>query len=94
MVMRWNLRLTAARRGIWKATDLRQRLADNGLVVSVGKMSALWSGDPVSIKLADLEVICATLGCGVAELLVPEPGEVGRGAEIPAQRRLTTRAGI
>lgn len=67
----WNLRLAAARRGIWKATDLRSMLAMNGLVISVGKMSALWSGDPVSIKLADLDIICRTLDCGVGELLVP-----------------------
>jgi len=32
-------------------------------------MSGLWSGDPASIKLSDLDVICAVLGCGVEELL-------------------------
>lgn len=71
--MKWNLRLAAANRGIWKASELQRMLAEQGLVISAGKMSGLWSGNPASIKLADLDVICAVLGCGVEELLLPEP---------------------
>lgn len=74
--MRWNLRLAAANRGIWKASELQRQLAGRGLVISAGKMSALWSGQPVSVKLADLDVICAVLACEVGELLIPEPGKV------------------
>jgi DNA-binding Xre family transcriptional regulator len=74
--MRWNLRLAAANRGIWQASDLQRLLAERGMVVSLGKMSNLWSGQPASIKLADLEVICAVLGCEVGELLIPEPETV------------------
>lgn len=76
--MRWNLRLTAANRGIWKASELQRMLAERGLVVSAGKMSGLWSGEPASIKLTDLDVICAVLGCGVEELLIPQPEKVTR----------------
>jgi len=76
--MRWNLRLAAANRGIWKASELQRQLAERGLVISAGKMSALWSGQPVSVKLADLDVICAVLGCQVGELLIPEPDKVPR----------------
>ncbi|MGP3937437.1 helix-turn-helix domain-containing protein, partial [Nonomuraea sp. KM88] len=76
--MKWNLRLAAAHRGIWKASDLQRMLAEHGLVISAGKMSGLWSGDPASIKLDDLNVICAVLGCGVDELLIPEPEKVQR----------------
>ncbi len=76
--MRWNLRLVAAQRGVWKASDLQRRLAEHGLVISAGKMSGLWSGQPASIKLDDLDVICAVLGCGVDELLLPEPDKVRR----------------
>jgi DNA-binding Xre family transcriptional regulator len=79
--MRWNLRLAAANRGIWKASELQRMLAERGLVISAGKMSGLWSGDPASIKLSDLDVICAVLGCGVAELLIPEPDKVKRASE-------------
>ena len=76
--MKWNLRLAAANRGIWKASELQRMLADRGLVISAGKMSGLWSGDPASIKLSDLDVICAVVGCGVEELLIPEPGKIGQ----------------
>jgi DNA-binding Xre family transcriptional regulator len=74
--VKWNLRLAAANRGIWKASELQRALADRGLVISAGKMSGLWSGQPGSIKLADLDVICAVLGCEPGELLIPEPASV------------------
>ncbi|MGO4649348.1 helix-turn-helix domain-containing protein [Nocardia sp. 2YAB30] len=74
--MKWNLRLAAANRGIWKASELQRMLADRGLVISAGKMSGLWSGNPNVVKLHDLDVICAALGCGVDELLIPEPETV------------------
>src|SRR5258708_16286614 len=76
--MKWNLRLAAANRGIWKASELQRMLAGHGLPVSAGKMSGLWSGSPASVKLDELDVICAVLGCGVEELLLPEPGKVTR----------------
>ena len=71
-VMKWNLRLAAANRGIWKASELQRMLAEAGLVISAGKMSGLWSGRPASIKLDDLDVLCAVVGCGVEELLIAE----------------------
>ena len=77
--MRWNLRLAAAQRDIWKASELQRMLAEAGLVISAGKMSNLWSGQPVTIRLDDLEVICEVLGCQPGDLLVREPGKVRRG---------------
>ncbi|SFT32347.1 DNA-binding transcriptional regulator, XRE family [Actinopolyspora lacussalsi subsp. righensis] len=74
--MKWNLRLVAAHRGIWKAGELQHRLAEYGLTVSAGKMSGLWSGTPVSLKLSDLDIICAALDCEIGELLVPETAAV------------------
>jgi DNA-binding Xre family transcriptional regulator len=74
--MKWNLRLAAANRGIWKASELQRRLAERGMKISAGKMSGLWSGQPTTVKLDELDVICAVLGCGVAELLLPEPETV------------------
>jgi DNA-binding Xre family transcriptional regulator len=71
--MKWNLRLAAASRSIWKASELQKMLAGRGLVISAGKMSGLWSGNPNAVKLADLDVICAVLGCEIGELLIPEP---------------------
>ncbi len=79
--MKWNLRLAAASRGIWKASELQKMLAGRGLVISAGKMSGLWSGSPNAVKLADLDVICAVLGCQIGEILVPEPVPDARPAD-------------
>jgi DNA-binding Xre family transcriptional regulator len=68
--MEWNLRMVAAQRGIWRSTELRRALADAGLQISAGKMSHLWSGTPISIRLEDLEVICSVLHCQPSELLL------------------------
>jgi DNA-binding Xre family transcriptional regulator len=75
-LMKWNLRLAAANRGIWKASELQRLLAERGLVISAGKMSGLWSGQPNTVKLDELDVICAVLGCDVGELLLAEPEAV------------------
>ncbi|UKD59418.1 helix-turn-helix transcriptional regulator [Amycolatopsis sp. FU40] len=85
--MEWNLRLAAARRGIWTATDLRTRLAAHGLAVSAGKMSKWWSGRPASVKLDDLDALCAVLGCPVDELLIPEQTSRPRLTPVPAPAR-------
>jgi DNA-binding Xre family transcriptional regulator len=83
--VKWNLRLAAANRGIWKASELQRMLAEAGLVISAGKMSGLWSGSPASVKLGDLDVICAVVGCGVEELLIAEPAAITRTAGQPGQ---------
>lgn len=74
--MLWNLRLKAAERGIWKSAELRRMLADAGLELSLGKMSALWTGTPTTVRLDDLDVICHVLSCQPSDLLVPEPAKV------------------
>jgi len=79
--VRWNLRLAAAQRDIWKASELQRMLADAGLVISAGKMSNLWSGQPVTIRLDDLEVLCEVLGCEPGDLLIREPGTIRRGEQ-------------
>ncbi len=83
--MRWNLRLTAAERGIWKSTEMRRRLAEAGLEISAGKMSSLWAGTPTTIRLEDLDVICAVLECDPAQLLICEPDLVA--ARKPAKKQ-------
>ena len=74
--MRWNMRMKAAEAGIWKSSELRRQLADAGLEMSVGKMSALWTGTPTMIRLEDLDVICSVLNCSPADLLICEPDVV------------------
>jgi DNA-binding Xre family transcriptional regulator len=83
--MKWNLRLTAATRGVWKASDLQRMLAERGMVISAGKMSGLWSGNPVSMKFTDLDVICAVLGCEIGDLLIPEPDTVPASVDTSTQ---------
>ena len=92
--MRWNLRLAAAQRDIWKASELQRMLAGAGLVISAGKMSNLWSGQPVTIRLDDLEVICEVLGCDPGDLLVREPGKVHRAEAGAAQVRAASGDGL
>jgi putative transcriptional regulator len=93
--VRWNLRMKAAEQGIWKSTELRRRLAEAGLEISAGKMSALWTGTPTTIRLDDLDVLCAVLGCSPANLLLCEPDKVAarkpaRAAEADASPPLAT----
>lgn len=74
--MRWNLRMKAAEAGIWKSTEMRRRLAEAGLEISGGKMSKLWIGNPTTIRLDDLDVICSVLDCTPTDLLLCEPEKV------------------
>jgi putative transcriptional regulator len=94
--VRWNLRLAAAQRDIWKASELQRMLAEAGLVISAGKMSNLWSGQPVTIRLDDLDIICEVLECEPGDLLVREPGtarRAGRAGNPPATAAAAGGAG-
>jgi DNA-binding Xre family transcriptional regulator len=64
---------------------MRRLLAEAGLEISAGKMSALWTTTPTTIRLDDLDVICAVLDCAPTDLLIREPGQVA------ARRRPATR---
>lgn len=77
--MHWNLRMKAAEKGIWKSTEMRHLLAEFGLEISAGKMSKLWIGTPTTVRLDDLDVICAVLECTPADLLICEPERVAAG---------------
>ena len=91
--MQWNLRMAAAQRGIWRSSDLRRLLADAGLEISAGKMSHLWSGRPISIRLDDLDIICAVLDCDPGDLLVRDPAAAkAAGREAPAAAAATSPA--
>ncbi|AEM86916.1 helix-turn-helix domain-containing protein [Streptomyces violaceusniger] len=71
--MKWNLRWAAANRGIWRPSELMPVFEEVGFTPSLSKVSALWSGTPVTVRLEDLDLICAALDCTVADLLVAEP---------------------
>jgi putative transcriptional regulator len=61
----------ADQRGIWRASELRRLLAEADLEISGGKMSHLWSGRPISVRLDDLEVICQVLDFAVQDAQGP-----------------------
>ncbi|MCP2314650.1 helix-turn-helix domain-containing protein [Kitasatospora paracochleata] len=71
--MKWNLRWVAAQRDIWRPTQLLVAFQEVGFNPSLSKVAALWSGKPVTVRLDDLDLICAALGCTVADLMVAEP---------------------
>ena len=89
--MRWTLRLKAAEQGIWKSTEMRRQLAEAGLEISAGKMSALWTGTPVTIRLDDLDIICSILSCTPSDLLICEPDKVA--ARRPARDKTAAADG-
>ena len=74
--MQWSLRLRAAERGIWKSAQLRRMLSDAGLEISAGKMSSWWAGTPPTMRLEELDVLCAVLECTPNDLMTPEPDKV------------------
>ena len=78
--------MKAAENGIWKSTEMRRRLAEAGLDISAGKMSALWTGTPTTIRLDDLDVICSVLDCTPSDLLICEPEAVAARKPTPPAR--------
>ncbi|GGZ94952.1 hypothetical protein GCM10010371_63520 [Streptomyces subrutilus] len=71
--MKWNLRWAAAKRDIWRPTQLQVAFREVGFTPSLSKVAALWSGKPVTVRLEDLDMICAALQCTVADLMEAEP---------------------
>lgn len=74
--MKWKLRWAAAKQDIWRPTELLAAFEKVGFTPSLSKVAAMWSGKPVTVRLDDLDKICAALGCTVADLLEPEPVEM------------------
>jgi hypothetical protein len=83
--VKWNRRGAAARRDIWRPSDLLAAFKEVDFEPSLSKVAALWSNKPISVRLDDLDKICAALHCEVADLLEAEP-LVGT-EDKPAQRR-------
>ncbi|MFE0420660.1 hypothetical protein ACFW2F_41415, partial [Streptomyces tendae] len=60
--------------GFWKASELQWSLAEHGLAISAGKMSGLWSGQPVSLGLSNER--CNRDGWGYWRAAVRRPSKV------------------
>ncbi|MEV4078619.1 helix-turn-helix domain-containing protein [Nonomuraea fuscirosea] len=84
--MKWNLRWAAAKRDIWRPSDLLKAFEAVGFTPSLSKVAALWSGKPISVRLDDLDMICAALGCTITELLEAEPLATAEGGQEQTKR--------
>lgn len=71
--MKWNLRMVAAQRDIWRPTEVLAAFKTVGFEPSLSKVAQLWGKKPISLRLDELDLICAALDCTVAELLQAEP---------------------
>ena len=60
--------------------------AEVGFTPSLSKVAALWSGKPTTVRLDDLDKICAALDCTVADLLEAEPVAVSEDHERQTDR--------
>lgn len=48
-------------------------------------MSGMWASTPTTIRLEDLDAICAVLDCTPSDLLIPEPEKVAAAARAAAE---------
>ncbi|MCQ1579270.1 helix-turn-helix domain-containing protein [Streptomyces parvus] len=85
--MKWNLRWAAAKRDIWRPSQLKVAFEEVGFTPSLSKVAALWSGKPVTVRLDDLDMICTALQCTVADLMEAEPVAAAGGSEQEDLRR-------
>lgn len=65
--------MVAAQRDIWRPVQLLAAFKEVGFNPSLSKVAALWGSQPVTVRLDDLDKICAALDCTVAELMLEEP---------------------
>lgn len=71
--MKWNLRMVAAQRDLWRPTEVLAAFKAVGFSPSLSKVAAMWGNKPVTVRLDDLDLICAALNCTVGDLLQAEP---------------------
>ncbi|MFF7899194.1 helix-turn-helix domain-containing protein [Streptomyces sp. NPDC007920] len=73
--------MVAAQRDLWRPTEVLAAFQQVGFNPSLSKVAALWSGTPVTVRLDDLDKMCAALNCSVAD----RQGRAVRG--VPGRRR-------
>jgi DNA-binding Xre family transcriptional regulator len=65
--------MVAAQRDLWRPTEVLAAFQQVGFNPSLSKVAAMWGGTPVTVRLDDLDKICAALDCTVGDLLQAEP---------------------
>ncbi|MFF6982109.1 helix-turn-helix domain-containing protein [Streptomyces sp. NPDC008343] len=88
--MKWNLRMVAAQRDLWRPSEVLAAFQRVGFNPSLSKVAALWGGQPVTVRLDDLDLMCAALGCTVGDLLQAEPLVAARPDEDSGQAAVGT----
>ena len=83
----WNLRLRLAEKGIYKAAELRPRLAERGIRLSDSQIWRLITGRPERLNLRVLAVLCELLDCTPNDLITVRP--LDREARLERQPRVT-----
>jgi DNA-binding Xre family transcriptional regulator len=78
--------MVAAQRDLWRPTQVLAAFQQVGFSPSLSKVAALWSGTPVTVRLEDLDKMCAALNCTVADLLQAEPLAGAEGVPESGQR--------
>lgn len=72
--------MVAAQRDLWRPTEVLAAFQQVGFNPSLSKVAALWNGTPVTVRLDDLDKMCAALNCTVADLMQAEPLAGGQAA--------------
>ncbi|MCD5422481.1 helix-turn-helix transcriptional regulator [Rhodococcus pyridinivorans] len=84
MHIRWKLRMAAAQREVWTATQLRRLLAERaGLELSSASVSALFAKEPAQVKLSTLAALCTALECTPNDLFDLDTTPVERSTPVP-----------
>lgn len=78
--------MVAAQRDLWRPTQVLEAFRAVGFTPSLSKVAALWGGAPVTLRLDDLDMICAALDCMVADLLQAEPVAATQAVPEPTER--------
>lgn len=85
--------MVAAQRDLWRPAEVLAAFQDVGFNPSLSKVAALWSGTPVTVRLDDLDKMCAALDCTVADLLQAEPLAAGQAMPESGQRAVGAEEG-
>ena len=78
--------MVAAQRDLWRPTEGLAAFQQAGFSPSLSKVAALWGGTPVTVRLDDLDKMCAALGCTVGDLLQAEPLALAQATPESGQR--------
>lgn len=84
--------MVAAQRDLWRPTQVLAAFQEVGFNPSLSKVAAMWGGKPVTLRLDDLDLICAALDCTVGDLLQADP--IAHTATTSAEQQVVGGEGV